>query len=123
MLMGGSSISLGNIGEDFAAHLLRAKGYEIIDHHVRSRFGEIDLVAENDSGMLVFIEVKTRSGDLFGSAEEALTPWKQYKLINAIEEYLSKIDRYRDDWRVDLVAVEIEKKRLKRIEHYQNVLW
>lgn len=113
---------LGKVGEEWAAHYLRSKGYEIIDHQVHSRFGEIDLITQ-DGDTIVFVEVKTRSNRNFGSPEEALTTWKQYKLIHAAEDYLSRIDHYREDWRVDLVVIEVDKGGLNRIDHYENVLW
>ncbi len=113
---------LGNTGEQWAAHYLTTKGYEIIDCQVHSRFGEIDLIVR-DGDMTVFVEVKTRSNRNFGSPEEALTTWKQYKLIHAAEDYLSRTDNYRGDWRVDLVVIDVEKGALKRIDHYENVLW
>ena len=49
----------GKIGEDYAAQFLTKKGYRVVARNYRSRFGEIDLIAENKE-YIVFAEVKTR---------------------------------------------------------------
>ena len=52
---------IGRLGEELAAEHLQRLGYEIVARNHRTRYGEIDLVAQ-DGGMLVFVEVKTRRG-------------------------------------------------------------
>ncbi len=97
---------LGNLAEDFASHLLQSKGYKVIDRNFRSRFGEIDIVAEEGS-TLVFVEVKARWSQKFGSPEEAVTPSKLRKIRKTAEYYAlinSKTDR---KMRIDVVALEI----------------
>ncbi len=97
---------LGKLAEDFAVRFLQDKGYKIIDRNFRSRFGEIDIVAE-ESGTLVFVEVKARWSRKFGSPEEAVTPSKLYKIKKTADYYAlinSKTDR---KMRIDVVALEI----------------
>ncbi len=77
----------GARGEDLARDYLVRAGYRILARNVRTRGGEIDLVAE-DRGTLVFVEVKTRTGDRFGDGLEALTPAKRRRLLRTAQLYL-----------------------------------
>ena len=80
---------LGTAGEDIAATFLIGKGYEILDRHVSTRGGEIDIVAR-DGNELVFVEVKMRRSDTFGGPEEAVTDQKLDRIQSAIDAYLSR---------------------------------
>jgi putative endonuclease len=62
----------GRRGEFVATLLLIAKGYRILGRRVRTRAGEIDLVARSPLGILCFVEVKTRNS--MREAQEALLP-------------------------------------------------
>ena len=74
---------IGNQGEKIAAAYLESKGYRILEQNYHTRFGEIDLVAqEGDS--LVFVEVKARTSTTFGLPEASVTPAKLEKIENAI---------------------------------------
>ena len=56
-------IQTGNIGEDIACRFLERKGYKIVERNFRKKFGELDIIAQNN-GVLNFIEVKTLTGEL-----------------------------------------------------------
>ena len=72
---------LGARGEDAAARRYLSAGYTVLARNWRCTEGEIDLVARDPTGdVLVFCEVKTRSGGAFGSPFEAVTPQKQRRL-------------------------------------------
>ncbi len=73
---------LGGRYEREAAALLRERGYEILALNYRCPYGEIDVIAR-DRGVLVFIEVKYRSGTRLGGALEAVGPRKQEHLRSA----------------------------------------
>src|SRR5579883_2093998 len=76
----GASQGLGRTGERLAGeHLIRC-GYRVLERNFRCRYGEIDLVAEDEQD-LIFVEVKTRRGDAYGRPEEAVTRRKQRKII------------------------------------------
>lgn len=78
---------LGKRGESFAARYLRQRGSEIIAANVSYRVGEIDLIAREPDGTIVFVEVKTRSTASFGIAE-AVTPHKLSRMRRAAVQWL-----------------------------------
>ena len=67
-----TSQTLGIIGEELANHYLGRQGYKILLRNYESPLGEIDLIAK-ERGMLVFIEVKTRSSLSMGLPLESVT--------------------------------------------------
>lgn len=79
--------SLGKRGEDLACEELTRRGYAIVDRRFRTRCGELDIVAR-DGGVLVFVEVKARSGSSFGSPLESVTWQKRQRLSAMAESYL-----------------------------------
>ena len=80
---------LGRFGEAAVAAYLRAQGCRIVAANYRSRFGEIDLIAE-DGDFLCFVEVKLRKSGRFAEAREFVTVSKQEKLRITAELYLSE---------------------------------
>lgn len=66
---------VGRWGENAAAHYLHTQGYVLLGQNLRTPHGEIDLLLEQN-GVLVFVEVKTRTSGSFGHPEEAVTPGK-----------------------------------------------
>ena len=83
---------LGNSGEDAAAALLKEKGYVILHRNYRTPVGEADIIAE-DKGVTVFVEVKTRSSEAFGSPFEAVDRRKQEKLKRIALYYLNGLKK------------------------------
>jgi putative endonuclease len=79
----------GARAEDLCAGLLRAAGLVLIERNWRCRLGEIDLIAE-ERGMLVFAEVRLRTGSGFGGAGESVTAAKRQRLIAAARLYLAR---------------------------------
>ena len=65
-----------------AAEWLVSRGWHILGRNYRTRFGELDIIAENER-FLVFFEVKTRRNARFAAACEAVTPAEQARLIAA----------------------------------------
>lgn len=111
---------LGRLGEDLAARRLAALGRVIRDRNWRCATGEIDLVTEKD-GTLIFVEVRTRRGDRFGTPEESITPRKRAKLLSAAYTYLDQHAETDRAWRIDVVAIKIgprgEVERFNLIEN------
>lgn len=78
----------GRRGELLASILLMLKGYRILGRRVRSRFGEIDLIARSPSGILCFIEVKARTDG--ETALESVRVHQQMRIGRAAELYLAQ---------------------------------
>lgn len=115
----------GRFGEEHAASFLRKKGYQIIDRNFRIRGGEIDLIAiEQDKGekTLVFIEVKTRTSDAYGTPLEAIGYYKLKTLIKAAQIYKMKHPGLPQLMRIDAVSVIVNKaNQLLEIELVKNI--
>lgn len=79
--------AFGKRGEDLACEELQRRGYTILDRRFRTRCGELDIIAR-DGGVLVFVEVKARSGSGFGSPFESVTWQKRQRLSAMAESYL-----------------------------------
>ena len=113
---------LGAWGEALAAQELEAQGYEILERNWRCARGEIDLVARAGQ-TLIFVEVKTRRGRNMGAPEAGLTPYKAKKLLQLGNLYIAEHDASNYDWRIDLVAVELDRSgKLLRCEHIPNAV-
>jgi putative endonuclease len=81
--------SLGDRGEDLAAAALKKRGYKVLERNYRTPLGEIDLIARHQ-GVLVFIEVKTRTSARFGAAQEAVHYGKQARYRKLADYYLKQ---------------------------------
>ena len=70
----------GRLAEMKAANYLRSKGYYLLEHSYKSRFGEIDLIFEYN-GFIVFAEVKARGENSIALPREFVDEIKQQKII------------------------------------------
>ena len=111
---------LGALGESLAAAHLEAHGLSIVERNFRTRYGEVDLIAD-DSGTVVFVEVKTRRGSAFGTPEEAVTLRKRRRLVKVAVAYLQSHDLADRDWRVDVVGVMLRRNGPATINHLRAV--
>ena len=103
--------ALGIIGENLAVSELTRRGYAILDRRYRTRYGEIDIVAEEE-GTIVFVEVKARATAEFGTAAEAITDWKRRRLASMAVDYLARHHLTDRPCRFDVVAIdEAEQER------------
>ncbi len=121
--MGKGRVKLGQRGEELAADELSRRGYEIVERNWYAQIGEVDVVARRD-GAWSFFEVRTRRGRAFGTPEESITPAKRQRMINVARLYLAEHDLnvYEVDWRIGVVAVEMdEAEHLLRIEVYEHI--
>jgi putative endonuclease len=99
---------LGDKGEDLAVKHLKKNGYRVLVRNYKASMGEIDIIA-NDRGTLVFVEVKTRTGDLFGKPEEAVDLKKQLKIKRTALHYMSRLKKEQPS-RFDIVSIHIRGK-------------
>jgi len=91
-------------GEKLAVRHLKRLGYRIICRNYRSPLGEIDIIASH-RGVLVFVEVKSRSTETFGSPKLAITPAKQRKLSQVAWHYLQQHNLTEASARFDVVTI------------------
>lgn len=85
----GTSKLTGAWGETVAAEYLRKKHYKIVANGYHSRYGEIDLIAQNRK-YLIFVEVKLRKSAKFAQAREYVDIRKQDKIRITASIYLSQ---------------------------------
>lgn len=96
---------LGNRMEEKAVRYLEAEGYHILERNFYLRDAEADIIAL-EKNVLCFVEVKYRSSDRYGTAEEAVTPQKIRRLIKLAKVYIMKHPKYVDrEIRFDVVAI------------------
>lgn len=79
----------GDAGEGFVCAYLQSQGFTVVSRNYRTRFGEIDVIAQNER-FLLFVEVKARSAGALVSAQEAVGFRKQERLRAAAEDYLAR---------------------------------
>lgn len=114
--------SLGSWGERLAAAYLAERGFEILERNFYTPYGELDLVMRRANEM-VFVEVKTRSSEMFGWPELALTPKKRAHLLNAALYYLEQHPEFEGDWRIDVIAIRrVIGKKSPELLWIENVL-
>lgn len=109
---------LGEIGEDLAVEELQRRGYAVLARRYRRRGGEIDIVAV-DGPTIVFVEVKARDGNRFGTAAEAVTLVKRRRLMAAARDYVTRHRCQDRPCRFDVVAIELENE-VAGIEVFRN---
>jgi putative endonuclease len=109
-------------GEDAAAAFLEENGYRLEARNVRTGRGEIDIVAWSPEGTLVFVEVKTRSGDGFGGPEGAVASRKMDSIARAAGAYMSRI-KYEWAIRFDVIAVVLQDDRIRHLRHIPDAFF
>jgi putative endonuclease len=121
--MSKARVKLGRRGEELAADALVQRGYQIVERNWYAQIGEVDVVARRD-GAWSFFEVRTRRGRAFGTPEESITLAKRERMVNVARLYLAEHDLnvYEVDWRIGVVAVEMDEAgHLLRIEVYEHI--
>jgi len=111
---------LGNKGEEAAANYLAKKGYKIKARNWRFGKLEVDIIAEHDN-MIIFIEVKSRSGTYFEQPFQAVTKKKQKFIIKAANEYIEKFEIDLEA-RFDIISI-VEKNNKFEIEHIEDAFY
>ena len=112
--------NLGTRGEALAAAHLEGLGMCIARRNYRTRYGEVDLVAQ-EGDTLVFVEVKTRRGSSYGTPEESVTPRKLDHLAKTAAVYLQEHGLEQSAWRVDLIAIKLGKDG-PAINHVRSIV-
>jgi len=115
---------VGNDGEIFAQNFLKQNGWKILDINVMLPWNdEIDIVARDIDGALVFVEVKTITGNYL-RAEDQMTSAKIKKCMRAGEWYANHFSRLINEkigWRIDCIALK-KTGDTYLINHYKQIL-
>ena len=113
---------MGGRGETIAANYLKERGYELVEANYRCPWGEVDLIM-NEGECLVFVEVRARTGEAFGTPAESVTYVKCERLIATAETYLQGLEVMPKEWRIDLVSIVFGGRGGRpRIEHIENIV-
>jgi putative endonuclease len=107
--------AIGASAEDSAVDYLTAAGYEILDRNFRLRMGEIDCIARDRDGTLVFVEVKSAQHGSCGHPFSWVTPRKQRTLAKVARCYLARLGPKPGPCRFDVIAIMNHK-----VDHLKN---
>lgn len=113
--------AVGQYGEGVAVRHLTSQGFVVLERNWRCDLGEIDIVAR-DGAALVFCEVKTRSGEGYGSPLEAVTWRKARRLRQLAGRWLADHPVRPATVRVDVVGVTRSRHGAPVIEHLRGVV-
>jgi putative endonuclease len=112
---------VGKIGEDLAKKYLEEKGYKILEQNYRTRFAEIDLVAQNKN-VLTFVEVRTKIGEQWGSPEDTINKNKLRKVLWNAKSYIG-FKNWNGSCRIDAVCIVLNRDMsVSRLTHHENII-
>ena len=115
-------VQLGAMGEALAVDHLTRIGLRIVNRNWRCRYGELDVIAcDEATRTVVFVEVKTRTGDGFGGLPHAVTQRKVRRLRRLAGLWLAGQDECWAAVRIDMVGVRIGRRRTPEITHLQGI--
>jgi putative endonuclease len=113
---------LGALGEQLATDHLGRLGLRILTRNWRCRYGELDVIAvDPTTNTVVFVEVKTRTGDGFGGLAYAVTAQKARRLRRLAAIWLAGRDERWAAIRIDVIGVRIGRRRTPEITHLQGI--
>jgi putative endonuclease len=114
-------LEVGKEGEIIARKYLEEKGYKILEQNYKTRYAEIDLVAKLGD-RLKFIEVRTKTGEMYGTPEETIGFKKMRKLLWNAESYVS-FKKWKGPYDIDAICVVLRyNNAVERINHYENIV-
>jgi putative endonuclease len=114
-------LDLGRHGENLAKIFLEDSGYEILDENWTHGKAEIDLIAYKNR-IIIFAEVKTRTGNGFGEPEDFVDTRKQKLLAEAADEYIYLMD-HQGEVRFDIISILFDKSTNYTLKHIEDAFW
>lgn len=108
----------GRIGEDYAARWLECHGYRVVERNYHSRYGEIDIIAE-DSQYIIFVEVKTRAEGSIVRPAESVDRRKQEKILVTAQQFLQESPQTLQP-RFDVAAVTMVHGEPLGLQYFPN---
>jgi putative endonuclease len=112
---------LGRRGQKLCEKFLKNKGYKLLERNFSCRTGELDLIMAVPEGVIVFVEVKTRTNEDFVDAEAAITKTKQIRMTRAAKFFIKTHKLEHLPLRFDIVIVMARPKGEPEFRHYENV--
>lgn len=112
---------LGALGEQVATEYLESLALRIVARNWRCRYGELDVIAADGDHTVVFVEVKTRTGDGFGGLPEAVTPAKVRRIRRLAGLWLAGQTTRWNAVRIDVVGVRLGRQRDPEVQHLRGV--
>ena len=112
---------VGADGEDLVATYLKKSGATIVARNWRIKEGEIDLVARKN-GILIFVEVKSRTSERYGHPLESISGEKAHRLQRLALAWISMNDQWGADYRIDCAAVNFREGLNPSIDYREGVL-
>ncbi len=114
-------LELGRRGETLAKAHLESNGYEILDENWTHGKLEVDLIAYKNK-VIIFTEVKTRTGNGFGEPEDFVDARKQKLLLEAADEYIYLMN-HQGEVRFDIISVLFDYKNNHTLKHIEDAFW
>ena len=111
---------LGRWGEKRTERFLKGKGFRTLARNFSCRTGELDLVMVDADGTIVFVEVKTRTGERFVPAEAVVTSRKRRRIGRAARYFLAVHDIRDRVYRFDVVTIVLGDSGPPDIRHYEG---
>ena len=118
---------VGKIGENLARKYLEENGYKIIEQNYKIKYAEIDLVVEKpgkflQKGILVFVEVRTKVGEQWGSPEDTINKTKLWKVLQNAKSY-SAFNKWQGPERIDAICIVLKPDfSVVRLTHHENIV-
>jgi putative endonuclease len=128
---------VGKIGENLARKYLEENGYKILEQNYKTKYAEIDLVAERpgkflQKGTLVFVEVRTKVGEQWGSPEDTINKSKLWKVLQNAKSYAG-FKKWQGPERIDAICIVLSAQggpalgwkndyKLVRLTHHENIV-
>jgi putative endonuclease len=124
---------IGKLGEKLAEEFLLKNNYQLIARNFHTRHGEIDLImSKNEQSSrgsagrkLIFVEVKLKVGEDFGTPEEMINRYKIRQVEMTGQSFLLKYPEYEniyDSLQIDAVCIVLNENRdILRLDHYENI--
>jgi putative endonuclease len=114
-------LDLGRKGEALAKTFLEEAGYEILDENWTHGKCEVDLIAYKNK-VIIFAEVKTRTGNGFGEPEDFVDARKQKLLAEAADQYIYLMD-HQGEVRFDIISILFKGDINYTLKHIEDAFW
>ena len=111
----------GKKGEQLAKEFLEKSGYEILDENWTFGKAEVDLIIFRDR-KIIFVEVKTRSGNFFGEPEDFVNAAKQKQMVIAADQYIHLMS-HQGELRFDIISILFDRAGNHTLKHIQDAFW